>query len=77
MQSLGIDEQIRRAGEEFCREHGCRVVEGVTPSCKEELTASYQRAGYRIVGEIPYERPKLLVQQSSLFQIEKDLFPIT
>jgi GNAT superfamily N-acetyltransferase len=76
MQGLGIGQQIRRAGEEFCREHGCRVVEGVTPSFKRDLTASHQRAGYRIVGEVPYERPELLVQPASLFQIEKDLFPI-
>lgn len=72
-QRQGIATRLGKAAEEFCREQGCRIVEGRVLSSKLDLIAAYLQNGYRIAGNIPYD---LLVEPSSLHILEKDLLPL-
>ncbi|WP_213804639.1 hypothetical protein [Granulicella sp. dw_53] len=68
-----VGKKMIRAGEAFCCEHGCRIVEGVVLASKTELTVAYLRCGFQIVREVAYRRSEILVQPSSIFLLEKSL----
>ena len=72
-QRQGLGKRLRESAEQFCRDHGCRTVEAVVLASKSDLVAMYQREGYRISGEVPYEQPEILAEPSSLLLIEKEL----
>lgn len=72
-QRSGIGRQLLQAGEDFCREHGCRVVDASVVSLRPDLVTRYQQLGYRVVGEAPYERPEVLLQPCHFILLEKDL----
>jgi hypothetical protein len=69
-----LAKHLGRAGEEFCRQNGCRVVQGIVVAAKSDLVASYQRFGYRIVGEVPYDGFEVFAQPFNVFLLEKALF---
>jgi hypothetical protein len=43
-------------------------------AAKSDLVASYQRFGYRIVGEVPYEGFEVFAQPFNVVLLEKALF---
>jgi len=69
----GIGKQMLLAGEDFCRHHGCRIVEGTVLNRRPDLLERYKRRGYRVVGETPGDRPGHVDGGYSLILIEKDL----
>jgi len=72
-QRSGIGRQLQQAGEEFCREHGCHIVDLSVVNLRPALVTRYQQLGYRVVGEAPYERPEILLQPCHFILLEKDL----
>jgi len=80
---LSIDPEVRRngngrllvrAGEQFCREHGCHVVEGVVINLRPDLVERYQRDGFRVIGEAPGEDPSHVDRDYHFIKVEKDLY---
>lgn len=69
----GLGGQMLCAGEEFCRERGCRVVEGTVIDRRPDLLERYQRFGFRVVGELRGDRSGHVEGGYSLILIEKDL----
>jgi GNAT superfamily N-acetyltransferase len=69
----GVGKQLLLAGEDFCRQHGCRVVEGTVINHRPDLLERYKRRGFRIISETPGDRPSHVAGGYSLFLIEKDL----
>lgn len=74
-QGGGIGTQLLQIGEEFCRDHGTRVIELSVVNLRPDLVAWYQRKGYRVVGEAPYVRPEVLVLPCHFILMEKNLAP--
>ncbi|MBB5331736.1 GNAT family N-acetyltransferase [Tunturiibacter gelidoferens] len=69
----GIGKQLLVAGEDFCRQHGCRFVEGTVINRRPDLLERYKRRGFRVVGETPGDRSDHVQGGYSLILIEKDL----
>jgi GNAT superfamily N-acetyltransferase len=69
----GVGKQMLLAGEDFCRQHGCRVVEGTVLNRRPDLLERYKRRGFRVFGETPGDRPGHVDGGYSLILIEKDL----
>jgi GNAT superfamily N-acetyltransferase len=69
----GIGKQLLLEGEEFCRSHGCRFVEGTVINKRPDLLDRYKRRGFRVVSEIPGDRSGHVEGGYSLILIEKDL----
>lgn len=46
----GIGRALRETAEEYCRDHGCRDMQITTAATLAGLIASYERAGYEVVG---------------------------
>ncbi|WP_263366082.1 GNAT family N-acetyltransferase [Edaphobacter bradus] len=71
----GIGTRLLQIGEEFCRDHGSRVIEISVINLRPDLVAWYQPKGYRVVGEAPYVRPEILILPCHFILMEKDLAP--
>jgi ribosomal protein S18 acetylase RimI-like enzyme len=74
-QSRGAGRELMKAGEQLCRDHGCRLIEISVIDRRPELIAWYQRQGYKIVGEAPYIRPEVLILPCHFILMEKELRP--
>jgi ribosomal protein S18 acetylase RimI-like enzyme len=72
-QSAGLGTQLLEAGERFCREHQCKVIEISVINRRPELIAWYNRRGYEITGEAPYPRPEIVILPCRFILMEKDL----
>jgi GNAT superfamily N-acetyltransferase len=70
MRRLGVGKQLLLAGEQFCRERGCRTVEGTVVSLRTDLLARYMNRGYRVTGQFSLEHPSL-GGKCDLIQVEK------
>jgi N-acetylglutamate synthase-like GNAT family acetyltransferase len=70
MRRRGIGKQLHLAGEQFCRERGCRTVEGTVVSLRTDLLARYMSRGYRVTGQFSLEHPSL-GGKCNLVQVEK------
>lgn len=53
-QRRGLGRRMMAAGDEFCREAGCREVELTVINLRTELPPIYEKLGYRVVGTAPY-----------------------
>jgi ribosomal protein S18 acetylase RimI-like enzyme len=71
----GIGTHLLQIGEEFCRNHGSRVIEISVINLRPDLVAWYQRKGYQIVGEAPYVRPEVLILPCHFILMEKNIAP--
>lgn len=69
----GLGKQMLCAGEQFCRQHGCSLIEGVVLNRRPDLLERYRRFGFRIAGEIPGDRQEHVDGGYNLILIEKDL----
>jgi GNAT superfamily N-acetyltransferase len=69
----GLGKQLLTAGEDYCRQQGCRLVEGLVINKRPDLIERYKRFGFRVVEEIPGDRPGHVEGGYSLILIEKDL----
>lgn len=69
----GLGKQMLCAGEEFCRQRGCRLIEGVVINRRPDLIEWYMRFGFHIVGEVPGDRTDHVDGHYSLIHIEKYL----
>ena len=65
--------QLLAAGEDFCRQRGCQLVEGTVINWRPDLLERYKRHGFRVVGEAPGDRLDHVEGGYSLISIEKDL----
>jgi ribosomal protein S18 acetylase RimI-like enzyme len=74
-QSMGAGRELMKAGEQFCRDHDCRLIEISVIDRRPELIAWYQRQNYKIVGEAPYIRPEVLILPCHFILMEKELHP--
>lgn len=73
LQSAGLGSQLLEAGEHFCRDHQCKVIEISVINRRPDLVAWYQRRGYIVTGEAPYARPEILILPCHFILMEKDL----
>jgi N-acetylglutamate synthase-like GNAT family acetyltransferase len=69
----GLGKQMLCAGEQFCRQQGCSLIEGVVLNRRPDLLERYLRFGFRIAGEIPGDRQDHVDGGYNLILIEKDL----
>jgi GNAT superfamily N-acetyltransferase len=69
----GLGKQLLLAGEDFCRQHGCQLVEGTVINHRPDLLDRYKRRGFRVVGETPGDRLGHVDGGYSLILIEKEL----
>jgi GNAT superfamily N-acetyltransferase len=69
----GVGRQLLLEGEDFCRNHGCRFVEGTVINKRPDLLDRYKRRGFRVVSETPGDRLGHVEGGYSLILIEKDL----
>ena len=53
-QRQGIGTRLMAAGEEFCREMGCRFADITVVDLRTELPPLYERYGYRVTGTAPF-----------------------
>lgn len=61
LKGTGLGRTMALAGEAFLREQGVAVLEIEVISIREELFGFYDRLGYRVTGERPFEHPSLHV----------------
>jgi GNAT superfamily N-acetyltransferase len=76
IQGRGLGARLMRAGEEFCRQYGRTIIEISVINLRPELLVRYERDGFRVVGEAPYERPEILKEPCHFILLEKTLSPI-
>ncbi|ADV80861.1 GNAT family N-acetyltransferase [Terriglobus saanensis] len=69
----GMGKQLIHAGEQFCKQHGCRLIEGSVMNLRPDLLERYKRYGFRVVGEIAGVHRDRVDRDYSLILIEKDL----
>lgn len=69
----GLGRHLLNAGEEYCRQRGCRLVEGLVINKRPDLIERYKRFGYRVVSETPGDRHGHVQGGYNLILIEKDL----
>jgi GNAT superfamily N-acetyltransferase len=69
----GLGKRLLLAGEDFCRQRGCRFIEGTVINRRPDLLERYKRRGFRVVGETPGDRPNHVNGGYSLILIEKEL----
>jgi len=69
----GMGRRLIRAGEQFCREQGCRLIEGNVVNLRPDLLERYQRYGFRVVGEVPGVLRDRVDRDYNLILLEKDL----
>jgi GNAT superfamily N-acetyltransferase len=69
----GIGTQLLRAGEQFCKQHGCRLIEGTVINLRPDLLERYKRYGFRVAGEVSGDHRDRVDRDYSLILIEKDL----
>jgi GNAT superfamily N-acetyltransferase len=55
----GVGKQLLLDGEQFCREHGCQIVEGTVVSFRQDLVDRYIRRGWRVAGQTSIDHPSL------------------
>jgi ribosomal protein S18 acetylase RimI-like enzyme len=72
-QGQGIGRQLMQSTEDFCRDHGCSIAEIDVINLRPELVDWYRSQGYRVVGELPYPRPEILIQPCHFIAMQKDL----
>ncbi len=53
-QRQGLGMRLMAAGEEFCREMGCRFADITVVDLRTELPPLYERRGYRVTGTAPF-----------------------
>ena len=58
-QGTGLGRELVRAGEAFLRERGVEVLEIDVVSLRTELFGFYERLGFRVVGERPFQEPRV------------------
>ena len=58
-QGTGLGRDLVRAGEAFLRERGVSTLEIDVVSLRTELFGFYERLGFRVVGERPFEEPRV------------------
>jgi ribosomal protein S18 acetylase RimI-like enzyme len=59
MRCRGVGKQLLLAGEQFCRQRGCQIVEGTVVSFRQDLVDRYLRRGWRVTGQISIDHPSL------------------
>ena len=69
----GLGRQLLQAGEQFCKQKGCRLVEGTVINLRPDLLDRYKRLDFRVTGEIPGVHPDRMDRDYTLILIEKDL----
>lgn len=69
----GLGKQLLSAGEDYCRQRECRMVEGLVINKRPDLIERYKRFGFRVVAEIPGDRPGHVQGGYNLVLIEKNL----
>jgi N-acetylglutamate synthase-like GNAT family acetyltransferase len=72
-QARGIGRQLMQCTENFCRDHGCSIAEIDVINLRPELVDWYRSQGYRVVGELPYPRPEILIQPCHFIAMQKNL----
>jgi ribosomal protein S18 acetylase RimI-like enzyme len=72
-QARGIGRQLMQSTENFCRDHGCSIAEIDVINLRPELVDWYRSQGYRVVGELPYPRPEILIQPCHFIAMQKNL----
>jgi ribosomal protein S18 acetylase RimI-like enzyme len=71
-QGTGLGRALARAGEAFLRERGVEILEIEVISIRESLFGFYDRLGYRVIGQRPFDYPGLRVP-CHLVVMEKSL----
>jgi GNAT superfamily N-acetyltransferase len=54
-QRLGLGRRLHEASEQFCREHGCKVIEGMVINLNKKVLERNRRLGYEVVGIVSSE----------------------
>jgi L-amino acid N-acyltransferase YncA len=49
-QRLGLGRRLHEASEQFCRENGCKVIEGIVINLNKKVLERNRRLGYEVVG---------------------------
>ena len=66
-QRQGIGTRMMAAGEEFCREMGCRFLDLTVVNLRTELPAIYSRFGYQVTGTAEFPADAMPVSQPCSF----------
>ncbi len=61
-QRQGIGTRLMAAGEEFCREMGCRAIDITVVDLRTELPPLYEKYGYRVTGTAPFPAEQMPVK---------------
>jgi L-amino acid N-acyltransferase YncA len=54
-QRLGLGMRLHEASEQFCRENGCKVIEGLVINLNKKILERNRRLGYEVVGTLSSE----------------------
>jgi len=68
-QRQGIGTRLMAAGEEFCREMGCRTIDITVVDLRTELPPLYEKYGYRITGTAPFPAEQMPVKMPCSFVV--------
>lgn len=74
-QRQGIGTRLIAAGEEFCREMGCRAMELTVVNLRTELPPLYERFGYRVTGTAPFPAETMPVKLPCSFVVMSKPLP--
>ena len=74
-QREGIGTRLMAAGEEFCREMGCRAMELTVVDKRTELPPLYERFGYRVTGTAPFPADQMPVKMPCSFVVMSKPIP--
>jgi L-amino acid N-acyltransferase YncA len=55
-QRLGLARRLHEASEQFCRENGCKVIEGIVINLNKNVLERNKRLGYEVVGTVSSEK---------------------
>ena len=72
-QGRGTGRQLMQSAEDFCHNHGCPIAEIDVINLRPELVDWYRGQGYRVIGEVPYPRPEILIQPCHFIAMQKNL----
>jgi GNAT superfamily N-acetyltransferase len=54
-QRLGLGRKLHEASEQFCRENGCKVIEGMVINLNKDVLERNRRLEYEVVGTVSSE----------------------
>jgi L-amino acid N-acyltransferase YncA len=54
-QRLGLGRRLHEVSEQFCRENGCKVIEGMVINLNRNVLERNRRLGYEVVGTVSSE----------------------